>query len=86
MVAECSNRVFKSRSAVGIGGWTNCRVAHRSEIERQQSSLTQLKVIERRQFHEEVVRVLAIGDRHPVRRLALLEQQWITPVCYRRGF
>ncbi len=52
------------------------RIAHRREIERHSSvRSSRLHVVERRQLHDEVVRMLAVGDGLDERRLALLEEQ-----------
>src|SRR6266545_5502925 len=56
------------------------RISHWRKIEREQAFFPELQVVENCQFHDEVMRVLAIHDGHAKRGFTLLEQFWIEAI------
>src|SRR6185312_9277913 len=60
-----------------IRAWPHGRIANRSGVKRKQRVVPQREVVERGQFHEEIVRVLAVINRLAESRFTLLEQKWI---------
>src|ERR1700722_13199778 len=77
MMAERRDGVFRIRCAVGKRGWADGGVAYRSSVEAEQSACSQREIVERGQFHEEIVGVLAVDNGQAVGRFALLEEQGI---------
>ena len=67
-----------------IGSWADGWIAYRGDVERQQVIFTYGQIVKSSQFHKEVVRMLPIGDRHSVGRLALLEEQRVATVGHSR--
>src|SRR6185437_3700715 len=82
VMSEAADRNFSRGSTV----WVRCRshggVAHRSEIQGEQAFLSQLQIIQRCQFHNEIVRMLPVCDGNSKSCLALLKEQRIAPVCH----
>src|SRR5438309_2908 len=58
----------------------NSRVAHGGKIEREKALIAELQIVERRHLHNEVMRVLTVGNRNAERGFALLKEQRITPI------
>src|SRR5439155_16557357 len=63
VVCERRDRIFRRGWPVRIGEWAHGRVAHRRSVKRQQRICAQFVVVERSQFHEEIVGMLPIDDR-----------------------
>src|SRR4051794_21158157 len=59
-------------------------VTHSREVKRHQTPVAYLVVIERGEFHDEVMRMLPINDRLSECSLALLKQQWILTTTHGR--
>src|SRR5437588_5799035 len=58
----------------------NSRVAHGGKIEREKALIAELQIVERRHLHNEVMRVLTVGNRNAKGGFALLKEQRIAPV------
>jgi hypothetical protein len=84
MVSQGGHGLFRSRSTVRVGRWPHRGIADRRRIKREQRVFAQAHVIQRGQFHEEVVGMLAIDDGTAESGLALLKQQRIEALG-RRG-
>src|SRR5215831_17064725 len=69
-----------------VSHWPHGRITSGREVKRQKTLLSELQVIESSQFHDEVVRMLPIGNRNSESRFALLEEQRIPPVGHGRRF
>src|SRR3984957_11635034 len=79
MMAQWRQGVFAGRNAMRISLWADSRVANRRHIKRQQCVFGELPVIKKREFHEKVVRMLAVHDRFAERSLAELKKLRILP-------
>src|SRR5580704_1402283 len=79
MMAQRRQRVFAGGSAMWISLRTDRRIANGRGIKGQQCIFGHLPVIKKREFHEEVVRVLAVHDGFAVRSLAELKKFRIAP-------
>src|SRR5277367_7158508 len=84
MVSEGAHGIFKGRGAMWIGCWSDCGIAARSRVKRQQRLLAEFPVVERGQFHNEIMWVLAIDDWITVCGFSLLEEQRVAAVGDRR--
>ena len=74
MMPECGNGIFGGGLPVGVGGGADGGVTDRRRIEGEQRVRRQAKVVEGGEFHDEVVRVLAVADGFAAGGLALLEE------------
>src|ERR1700730_4714684 len=79
MMAQRRHRVFAGGTAMWISLRADSRIANGRGIKRQQCIFGDLPVIKKREFHEEVVRVLAVHDRFTVRSFAELKKFRIAP-------
>ena len=75
MVPKRSHRIFKRGSAVRVSDGSDRGIAHRGKVERQERMLFQLEIIKRGHFHEEIMRVLAVGDGVAATRFPLAEMK-----------
>src|SRR5580698_4735378 len=82
MMAEWGEWVFRSRGPVRKCDWAEGWVSYWSGIKRQDGLFTGLVVVERGEFHEEVVRVLAVDDGFAEGSLTLLEELGIIAARY----
>ena len=69
-----------------IGDGSERGVADRREIRIDKCVLANLARIVDSRGHDEIVRMLAVGDRQAVRRLAGLKQQRVAAIGYGCGF
>src|SRR6476661_3006128 len=60
---------------MGIRAWPHGWIADRRSIKREQRIFSESQIVERGQFHDEVMRMLAVIDRLAERRFTLLEQK-----------
>src|ERR1700722_17612018 len=86
MMAERRHRIFRSGSAMRVRAWTHRRIADRRSIKRKQAVLSQPQIVERAQFHDEVMWMLAVVDWLAKRGFSLLKKQWIESLGHRGWF
>ena len=77
-------RVKLGRATMHEGAGAKCRLADRAAIEKKPGVLAQIEIHSRRQFHEQIVRMLPVDQRLAVRRLAGGEQVGIAAAVHRR--
>ena len=75
MVRQWCERVVERRGPVHVGHRPDPRLAHRRGVDHETESLGERPLVEGRQFHEQVVRVLPVVERLPTEGLAALQQQ-----------
>jgi len=80
VMSEWRDGILRRRRPVRIGDRTHRWIAHGSGVERQESAIRQLVIVQRGKLHEEIVWVLAVHDGTPEGGLALLEEFRIAPV------
>ena len=85
VMSERRLRNFHRRGAMGIGHWSQRRVAHRCVVQVPKRVLAEPVRVLHAQLHHEVVRVLAVDDGLAVGGLAGLKQQGIALVADGRG-
>src|SRR6516165_10468203 len=86
MMAQSSDRILRRRGAMRIGCRSDGGITDGGRVKRQPSLLAEFPVVESGQFHQELVRVLAIDDWIAIGRLALLKEQRILPLSNGCGF
>ena len=73
-MSEWRDGILRRRRPVRIGDRTHRWIAHGSGVERQESAIRQLVIVQRGKLHEEIVWVLAVHDGTPEGGFALLEK------------
>jgi hypothetical protein len=86
MVTQSGHWIFHRGGAVGKGRRPDGRVANRRRVEGEKRVGCQFQIVERRDFHEEIVGMLSVCNWSAIRRLALLEKQRIAPLRDGGGF
>ena len=84
MMTKRSNGIFRRRRPVWESWRPEGGIADRRSIERKRGILRQLVIVERGQFHEEVMRMLSVNNWAAVSRLSLLEQLRVAAARDRR--
>src|SRR5579862_6262754 len=79
-MAQRRQGVFAGGNAMWISLRANSGIANRRDIKRQQCIFGELPIIEKREFHEKVVRMLTVHDGLTERSFAELEKLRILPV------
>src|SRR5258706_15418768 len=74
VMAERGDGIFGCRCAMGVSHGPQRGITDRRCVKSQGSFLLDAHVIERRQLHEEIMRVLAVDDGESMRCLAHLEE------------
>src|SRR5579864_233495 len=74
MVSQSGDGILRRGAAVRVGRRTDSGITHRRCIKREERMLAELNVIERRQLHKEIMRVLSVCDGAPKSGLTLLKK------------
>src|SRR6185312_1157325 len=86
MMAQRSGRVLGRSRSMRVSWWSHRRVADWGRVNRQDCSIAERVVVHRREFHEEVVWVLAVHNRPAECGFTLLKQFRIAPLTDSCGF